>query len=269
MSEVASNYDHYRRSNDRWALGRIVVPVARLPELSDVASALRLRPDGVWRVSALTGNSPVDDVAAIVAWNAKEAGRFMIDAVEGRAASAEQIKQFAHAFSNDFAVYVEIPAADDPDELIAAIHRAGVRAKIRTGGVTRDAFPSAPHVARFLARCAHHGVPMKATAGLHHPLHAEHPLTYAADAPRGTMFGFLNVFIAAALARTGLDEDEVTRVLEERDRSAFRFSADAMHWRTRSLATAGISDARAQFAIAFGSCSFREPMHELAQLGLS
>ena len=235
MLEVATNYDHYRRSNDRWALGRIVVPVARLHELSDVASALCLRPDGLWRVSALTGNNAEHDAAAIVAWNAKEAGRFVIDAVEGRAASAQQIEQFARAFSNAVAVYVEIPAADDPDELIAEIHRAGVRAKIRMGGVTRDAFPSAPHVARFLARCAHHGVPMKATAGLHHPLHAEYPLTYAADAPRGTMFGFLNVFIAAALARTGLDEDEITQVLEERDASAFRFSGHAVHWRAWSV----------------------------------
>ena len=56
---------------------------------------------------------------------------------------------------------------------------------------------------RFLRACTEAGVPFKATAGLHHPLRAEYRLTYAPDSPRGTMFGFLNVFLAAAFLRPG------------------------------------------------------------------
>ncbi|MEP6618370.1 MAG: hypothetical protein ABJE47_03605 [bacterium] len=268
MSEVVTNYDHYRRSDDRWALGRIVVPVARLRELADAAAALPLPPDGVWAISALVGDDCLHDAADIDAWNQAEAGRFIVDSVEVRATSADSIGRAASALSARSNVYVEIPVTDDPDRLIAAIKDNGVRAKIRTGGVTSDAFPTAPQVARFLSLCARHGVSLKATAGLHHPLRAEHRLSYADDAPLGTMFGFLNMFIAAAFARAGMSDDELVRVLEERDAQAFRFSAGAVTWRSQSLTMARISDARSWFAIAFGSCSFREPMHDLDELGL-
>lgn len=268
MSEVVTNYDHYRRSDDRWALGRIVVPVARLRELSEAVDALALPVDGVWNVSALAGEDHQQDARAIAAWNAAEAGRFIVDAVEVRAASPERIGSAAHALGPSVAVYVEIPVDDDPDPLIAAMRHAGVRAKIRTGGVTTDAFPGADQVARFLVSCARHEVSLKATAGLHHPLRAEYPLTYAADAPCGTMFGFFNVFIAAIFARAGASEADVCSVLEERDASAFRFTAGALAWRSTSLTMARVADARAWFAIAFGSCSFREPMRDLAELGL-
>ena len=75
----------------------------------------------------------------------------------------------------------------------------GLRAKIRTGGVTPDAFPSAETIAQFIRECRDHRVAFKATAGLHHPLRCVKPLTYEPDAPTGTMHGFLNVFIAAAM----------------------------------------------------------------------
>ena len=39
--------------------------------------------------------------------------------------------------------------------------------------------------------------------GLHHPVRGEYPLTYAPDAPRGVMHGFLNVFLAAAFVWHG------------------------------------------------------------------
>ena len=268
MSEVVTNYDHYRRSDDRWALGRIVVPVARLRELAVAAHALPLPPDGVWCVSALAGDNPAHDADAITAWNAEEAGRYIVDTVEVRAASPEHVMRVAHAFGDGVAVYLEIPVADDPDPLVAAIKDAGVRAKIRMGGVTTDAFPAPQHVARFLACCARHRVPLKATAGLHHPLRAEHLLTYGDDAPRGTMFGFLNLFVAAAFARAGMSEEELVHLLEEREVSAFRFGAGAVSWHSQSLTIARVADARAWFAIAFGSCSFREPMRDLAVLGL-
>ena len=82
-------------------------------------------------------------------------------------------------------------------------------------------------------------VAFKATAGLHHPVRAEHPLTYAADAPAPTMHGFLNVFVAAAAAWRPRRADAAASgrtaapregMLEERDASTFT-SRRRIAWR--------------------------------------
>lgn len=141
-------------------------------------------------------------------------------------------------------------------------------AKIRTGGLTPDAIPSAEAIAEFLYQAAIRRIPFKATAGLHHAIRAEHPLTYAPDAPRALMHGFLNVFVAACFAHGGTPVSVLIELLEERDPLAFEFTESFMRWRGRSLATGQIAAARAQFAHSFGSCSFEEPVADLRQLGL-
>ncbi len=82
------------------------------------------------------------------------------------------------------------------------------------------------------------------------------------------MFGFLNVFVAAAFARFGMQEQELVVVLEESRVNAFEFSDVGLAWRDHSLALHQLADARGSFATSFGSCSFSEPIDELRQLGL-
>ena len=138
---------------------------------------------------------------------------------------------------------------------------------VRTGGVVPGAIPTVEQVARFIARCAEARVSLKATAGLHHPVRGEHPLTYEPDAPSATMFGFVNVFVAAALALAGEREQLLAAVLDERDARAFRFDDVGASWRDRRLSLDQLSAGR-RFAVAFGSCSFREPVDDLQELAL-
>jgi hypothetical protein len=145
---------------------------------------------------------------------------------------------------------------------------SGTFAKIRTGGVTPDAIPSAPEVAAFLHAAAGRRIPFKATAGLHHAIRAEHPLTYAPDAPRAVMHGFLNVFVAAVFARLDEPVSILVDVLEEHETKAFEFRAGELLWRGRRIGTSQIKAARLEFAHSFGSCSFEEPVHDLHELGL-
>jgi len=135
--------------------------------------------------------------------------------------------------------YIEIPVTADPAGL-------GARAKIRTGGLTPDAYPSAEELAGFLHRAAAARVPFKATAGLHHPL------------PALPMHGFVNVFLAACQVWHGATEADALSTLRK---TAFRFD-DSCH-----LTAAQIRAARAEFAISFGSCSFEEPVADLKKLG--
>ncbi len=157
-------------------------------------------------------------------------------------------------------VYAEVPIAELDD-----VKQSGCFAKLRTGGVTPDAIPSVAAVAAFIRACADLRLAFKATAGLHHPVRAEHPLAYEPDAPRAVMHGFLNVFLAAAFAWHG--ERDIEPVLAETDPTAFRFD-DRAHWRDRSLDAGQVRDARTHFAHAFGTCSFDEPVRDLEALGL-
>ena len=263
MTDVCTNYDAYRRSAHAWALGRIVVPVARLAALADLVAAHSSDP---WRVSALVGDDVNGDAEIIRSVNA--GGRLAIDTAEVRTQSAATIGTTVKALGASLTAYLEIPVAGDPSMLVEAIAQSGARAKIRMGGITPAAFPTATQSARFIACCAEYGVAFKATAGLHHPLGGDYRLTYADDAPRAPMFGFLNMFVAAAFARQGMTELVMAELLGEREATAFRFTDDAIRWRDHSLALDDVIAARSSFAIAFGSCSFREPIDDLHQLGL-
>lgn len=144
--------------------------------------------------------------------------------------------------------------------ILPELKRRGLRAKIRTGGVTEDAFPSAEAVAAFLRACKAAGVPFKATAGLHHPLRCVKPLTYEPNAAVGTMHGFVNVFLATALV------DDAEAVLNETDPKAFAFDDEGVTWRDRRVTIDQLKAMR-EIATSFGSCSFEEPINDLKELG--
>ena len=140
-------------------------------------------------------------------------------------------------------------------------------AKVRTGGLTPEAIPSSDHVADFLCHAAARRIPFKATAGLHHPIRSERPLTYAADSPHAIMHGFINVFLAAAFAWHDADRAALIDVLNDTDPHSFEFLDTAARWRDRSLSTSQIETSRRDFAHSFGSCSFDEPVADLRALG--
>jgi hypothetical protein len=162
--------------------------------------------------------------------------------------------------------YFEIPIKEDVTPLVKTIARLGARAKVRTGGVTPESVPPPAQVIDFIAACRREGVPFKATAGLHHPIRGSYRLTYEPDSPIGTMYGFLNVFVAAALLYSGDTEHTAIAALEESDPGAFVFNDDAILWRDKRISAEQVDASRRELAISFGSCSFREPIDELMPL---
>jgi hypothetical protein len=267
MSDAVAEFAAQHDAPEAWALGRFVAPAARLDELATEARDTKASPS-LWRVSALLGDAAGRDIAGVRAFNRTHVGRLLVDTVECRALNAATIAGLVRDAAPDLSVFFELSIDQDPTALLTAVRDHGARAKVRTGGVTSDAFPSTAKLARFIARCAQLGVPFKATAGLHHPLRGEQRLTYAGDSPCATMFGFLNVFVAAAMARAGMDEVGIARVLEERDPDAFEFGDTALRWRDHALSLDELVATRGSFALSFGSCSFREPIDDLRRLAL-
>jgi hypothetical protein len=195
-------------------------------------------------------------------------GHAVIDVAELKAATVNDVARQRSQLPS-LMTYFEIPTSDDVSPLVKAIGGAGARAKIRTGGVTPESIPPASEVIDFIVACRRESVPFKATAGLHHPIRGSYRLTYEPDSPIGTMYGFLNVFVASALIYAGESEDAATAALEETDPAAFTFEDDAITWRGKRIPAEQIEESRLEFAISFGSCSFREPIDELRPISWS
>ncbi len=139
----------------------------------------------------------------------------MVESVEVKATSAEEVRRLSGIIPAELAAYFEIPLFSCA-ECIAAVAECGRRAKIRTGGETADKFPAPESVIEFIRLCAAANVPFKATAGLHHPLRSVHRFTYQAESASGIMHGFVNLFLAAAFLRAGMEIELAVQLLDER-----------------------------------------------------
>jgi|SRR3954451_2325280 len=270
MHAAVANYSRYLRGPDSWALGRFVLPLERIEEFEAAARPHLSVPGGPapWQLSALVGANIDADLATVAAFNSGTAPRVLIDSLELKASTGSVAEDSIRMLPPQLQAYIEIPIDGDPSGLLAAIARGGRRAKVRTGGVTPDAFPPSSDLIRFMAACLRAGIPFKATAGLHHPLRAEYNLTYASDSPRGLMFGFLNLFLAAAFLQAGLTEELAERLLEERSLEAFQIDEQSVQWLGHRLTLRDLRRARLQGLVSFGSCSFTEPLEALQALGL-
>jgi hypothetical protein len=231
-----------RESPEAWMLDRFIVPASRLGELPEHTPPLSVVLD--------RGEGDLDEIA-----------RHDVVLVEGRI-DPEWIPETQALVDAKLGVpaFWELAPGRALAGEVAAVKEAGAGAKIRCGGVTADAFPPVEAVAEFVLACRDAGVPFKATAGLHHPLRHVDPETGF------HMHGFLNLLAAAVFAHEGADD--VIPVLAEEDPAAFTVDAGglAVHgWRADGEA---IVAARAELFVAYGSCSFSEPVDDLTALGI-
>ena len=134
--------------------------------------------------------------------------------------------------------------------------------KLRTGGVTADAFPTSPQIALALVTGRRDRLPIKFTAGLHHPIRQFR------DEVKTKMHGFLNVIGAAVLAAEHQwDTDQAVTMLEDEDPRSFSFTDDFFAWREWKIDVERLQYRR-KFVRSFGSCSFDEPRDDLRALNL-
>jgi hypothetical protein len=222
-----------RASEHAWMIDRFICPASRLAELPDDTPALSVVLD-----------ADLDRVD-----EARVAGRDI------RLIEARELPDLARL---DPGVQVFWECSD-----VRAAADAGVGAKIRCGGVTADAFPPPEAVAAFVAACRDAGVRFKATAGLHHPVRHVDPATGF------HMHGFLNLLAAAVFAHAdGLGEDELAALLAEEDPDAFTVDADGLAAHGHHADARAIAAARAELFVAYGSCSFTEPVEDLKMFGV-
>jgi hypothetical protein len=269
MPEVVANYASYKNSDYRWMLGRFVVPVTRLDEfLESAGEHFQSGESDVWKLSVLASDNISETVRRIENFNRTNAAFVVCDSIEIKAETSKMIEDICKFIPKIFAVYFELPLNDNLADLIQAVAIQGHRAKIRTGGVTEEAFPENKQIIRFIKTCLAANVSFKATAGLHHPLRCRKPLTYEKDAPTGVMNGFINVFLATGFLQKNLKENLINELLEEKQAVNFTFDADRISWRQKYfISTTELKNLREKNIISFGSCSFEEPIADLREIG--
>lgn len=270
MPEAVINYATYKNSNYNWMLGRFICPLGRLDEFAQSASDFISRDSkGMWRLSVLASEDIHDTVRKVEEFNLKFAPGAVCDSLEIKADSAEKIAKCAEAIPDNFANYFELPLDDNLADLVSALAVNKQNAKIRTGGITADLFPATKEIIRFMRTCLAANVKFKATAGLHHPIRCFRPLTYEANAPKGTMHGFLNLFLATGYARVGFKPEILEELMEEEFEEVFEFTDTGVNWQGDFSLTIGqLQSLRVKNLASFGSCSFDEPIEELQKIGL-
>jgi hypothetical protein len=145
--------------------------------------------------------------------------------------------------SSAWETYFEV----DPEVAPGAVEelaRTGGRLKVRCGPTV----PAVDALAATIRACRERSLPFKATAGLHHAVRQD------------DQHGFVNLLAAAVFG-----DEEVA--LDEADADAFVVDGELFRWRDRTASVAEVARARELF-VAFGSCSFDEPVDDLRALGL-
>lgn len=256
MPAAVRNYLEYSVGARSPLLGRFIVDLARVPELRAAAgSAL-----GQMRISLIA--PPTLTLAQL-----DELRDLRIESLEIKSTDPATIARLRQQLPRNLDCFFEIPFDPAPANAVAALARAGARAKLRMGGITDDCFPRAVAVISILSALAEHRVPFKATAGLHHPIRSCHRLTYAKDSPSSTMHGFANLICAASIIYFGGSPADAEAVLCEENPQTFRVGRECIGWRTLEWSADQLHEVRSRFFLSFGSCSFREPIQDLEALG--
>lgn len=140
-------------------------------------------------------------------------------------------------------------------------HRDNIAAKLRTGGLTPDAVPSASELAEAIIHLNEADVAFKCTAGLHQPLR------HFDKAVGADVHGFLNVWATAMASKIHkANLSQMCEILNSTQKNDFLFSADKMNVKSFSFSTEQIAFARQNCALSFGSCSFEEPLEYLQKM---
>ncbi len=259
-----ANYADYLLTPYDWMLNRFVLPVSRLNEFERLLSKFYLKE---WLLSIIIlkdWEKEIQTVRSLIKNN-----NITVTALEFPPLPPTEIKKILPHLPAKVDAFFEIPLSEDLKPYLTVLRHTGAAVKVRTGGVTVDAFPSFRELCQCISSFAEAKVPFKATAGLHHPLPGKYHVTYEPNSPSTVMHGFLNVAVLAALLYwQKITPQEAIEVLQNSNSSSFHFTADAITWRDYHLNIAEIEQARQYFFRSFGSCSFQQPVDELKNLKL-
>ncbi|TDE36580.1 hypothetical protein E1295_35070 [Nonomuraea mesophila] len=230
MDEALSRNRRDLESGNPVLTHRFLCPASRLDRLR----SMEFRPQRIGLI-ADTDELPAFDDLPVDIVEVRPPGDTPVDAVAARFSLPPGVRLF-----------VEVPPRKVTFE-----PPAGVGLKVRCGGASPEDFPPVDHLAAFIRSCVEHGIPFKATAGLHHAVRHFDP-SLGVD-----RHGFLNLLLAVCEAVEGRDPAPVLRTTDvgQLVRLAGSVTEDTAR-RAREL------------LVSYGSCSTGTPVEDLRALGL-
>ena len=308
LKDAIKEYAQLLESENSWMLGRFIIPISNLNELDEFLPLFK--DTGPLRLSVLGGGGESEkeylknikeNVSNIKNYRQKHGDKIEIEVIECKMPTVplteETVNQATATLNQNnlyhFPEFNELPYVginystdeDESDwddnilptiELLSKIDNAGM--KLRCGGITKEAFPSVEQVAAMIQTCAIKKIPLKFTAGLHHPIR------HFADEYDEYMHGFINTFTASIFASTfpipKTDQEKfrmfilLSHMIDDQTPENFSFEEEKIIWQVRDdrettfeLTSENITNARKENAISYGSCSFEEPIDDLTELG--
>ncbi len=262
------------KSQDHWMLSQFIIPVKLLHSI-DVEHLDAFTVDNPLQLSILPQLNE-NEIEAIYSF-LREYPQIKITGCEVKIKDKEQLNnveqyltQLKSKISTHFSTYYEVDCLSDNwkqnIEFIThylSILDNGDGFKLRCGGVEAHMFPASNRIAHTIDKCNKNQVPMKFTAGLHHPIRH---FNTSVDTK---MYGFFNIFLAGMFnLKYELSEEELVTIIELEDVTEFTFLEEEIRWREYFLSSMDIEKYRNNRIISYGSCSFDEPREDLTELGL-
>jgi hypothetical protein len=264
--ESIHDYKTYRSGAENWILGSLAWSCSTLLELSalltpndEIELALIGRPStdwGTWQDARL---QDVEDVNMILEKCPGVAAATYESRIDDLTKITDVINSL-RSLGKETDIYIELPWEKPIDDALAEIAtEEWIRVKFRTGGKTRDAYPSPVQLASVLKQCIDLEVEFKLTAGLHEPI-------AHIDSSNGAFaHGFLNVLMATFAAyQDDASVNELAEILESSDQSLWSIKK-GLSFNGKTLSEEDLNNARSFFG-SFGSCSIIKPLNGLLRL---
>ena len=264
-SVALEQYRAYRSGVEDWILGSLAWSCNTLSDLGslltpndEVELALIGRPSTTWDSWQDARLQDVEDV------------NMLLEKCPGAAAATyeSRIDDLSHvtdamnslrSLGKETDIYIELPWDQPIDDALAELAaEEWVRVKFRTGGKTKDAYPSPVQLASILKQCIDLEIEFKLTAGLHAPI-------AHLDKQGVLSHGFLSVLFATSLAfQDDASVNEMAEVLDAQDPSLWSLKK-GLSYAGKTLSEEELNNARSFFS-SFGSCSIEEPLAGLQRL---
>jgi hypothetical protein len=278
LTETLQTFRRLSRESIGWMIGKIVLPsnvLSRIDgEILDqfdrfpvTIVSTNVANRDLWLETLRTDLAQVKPFAVAHRQVVVEAFEVVLPGELDSTALGELLKS-TYSILESYPVYFEIPSGPRFDyrfalagDSLGEFGNSVWGLKLRTGGINREQFPSSRTIADAILVSQHAQIPIKFTAGLHHPIRRWD------ETLQTEMQGFINVFLGAFLAQAyHLSADSLIRVLEEKDPARFWFRDTSAGWNDLEVARDTIKKFRGSVP-SFGSCSVDEPREGLEKLG--